>query len=65
MTQEFDNREEKNLRKEKFASKKSKYFDSDSFEEKKIQRKKVKGLKNKINEMREEELWEDWENEIH
>lgn len=65
MTQEFDNRDQKNLRKEKFASKKSEYFDSDSFEEKKIQRKKAKGLKSKLNQIREEELWEDWENELY
>lgn len=65
MTQEFDNREQKHLRKEKFESKKYQYNDSDFFEEKKIQKKRTKGLKNKLDQIREEELWEDWENEIY
>ncbi len=39
MTQEFDNREQKHLRKEKFESKKYQNNDSDFFEEKKIQKK--------------------------
>lgn len=59
---DFDHKE-KRVRKEKFESKKNKKFDFS--EEKQFERKSIKGFKNKVRELREEELWEDWENEVH
>lgn len=60
---EFDNdKYRKIVRKEKLESKKSKKDDySDEY---RFQRKKVNNFKHKIRQIKEDELWEDWENEI-
>ena len=60
---DFDNEKYKKIvRKENIDSKKTKKDDySDEY---RFQRKKITNFKNRIRQMKEDELWEDWENEI-
>ncbi len=60
---DFDNEKYKKIvRKENIDSKKTKKDDySDEY---RFQRKKINNFKNRIRQMKEDELWEDWENEI-
>lgn len=60
---DFDNRDKKNLRKQKLDSQKNR---SDEFlDERRFARKNVKNLKNKMKELEADERWEDWNNEIY
>ena len=62
MNKEFENFDRKTNRKEKFESTKNRQKKStvDS-EELRFIKKSGKQLKKKIQEMREEELWDDWD----
>lgn len=59
---DFDFREDKAIRKEKFESKKYGRFEQS--EEERFHKQTKKHLKKRLQEIREEELWDDWENEI-
>lgn len=45
-------------RKDKFDTKKDKYYDLN--EDERLQRKKISHLKNKKRQIEEDELWEEW-----
>lgn len=60
---DFEHIDKKNLRKEKVEFKKK--TKNNLSEEERVAKKNVKNLKNKIQEMQQEEMWEDWENEIY
>ena len=61
----FDNFDRKSFRKEKFDSKKkTKKFESESYDEQRFAKLNKKQIKRKIQDLQEEERWEDWENEI-
>jgi|688.fasta_scaffold79802_3 hypothetical protein len=63
---DFDSFDRKSFRKEKLDSKKKdRKLSSDFSEEQRIKRLNKQNLKKKIQEIAEEEKWEDWENEIH
>ena len=55
--------EKKDLRRQKLADKS--YKKNHLSDEEKFISKSNKQFKKKIEHIREEELWEDWENEIH
>ena len=58
----FENQDRKENIRKKLNQKNSKYLDSYQEEDYKVRKKNKHQLKNKINEMKEEELWDEWEN---
>lgn len=61
-----DNFDRKSFRKEKLDSKKKdKNFFSDNYDEHRFAKLNKKQIKRKIQDLQEEEKWEDWENEIY
>jgi hypothetical protein len=59
---DFGNQDRKEHRRKKLNQKNSESFDSYREEDYKARKKNKQQLKNKISEMKEEELWDDWEN---
>jgi len=61
-----DSFDRKSFRKEKLDSKKKdRKYDNDFHDEARLAKINKKEIKRRIQEMQEEEKWEDWENEIH
>lgn len=61
-----ENFDRKSFRKEKFDSKKKdRKIGAENYEEHRIAKLNKKQLKRKIQEIQEEEKWDDWENEIY
>lgn len=61
----FDNFDRKSFRKEKLDSKKKdRKISSDMNDEYRLQKLNKQNIRRKIEEMREEEKWEDWEDEV-
>lgn len=61
----FENFDRKSFRKEKFDSKrKDRKNIVDNYDEHRFAKLNKKQIKKKIQDLQEEERWEDWENEI-
>lgn len=58
-----DNKDKKNFRKSKVDSKKNRQ--DDYADERRFERKIVKGLKNRMQELEADEKMDDWNNEIY
>lgn len=62
----FDNFDRKSFRKEKLDSKKKdRKISGDINDEYRLQKLNKQNIRRKIEEMREEEKWEDWEDEVY
>ena len=63
MTEDFDRENRKSKKKNNMSKNKTKYT-SEISEEEKFMSKSKKAFKHKIQDIRGDELWEDWENNI-
>jgi len=62
---DFDSFDRKSFRQQKIDSKNKRKKHHDADEERRVSKLKIKHMKRKIQDLEEEELWEDWENEIY
>lgn len=56
----FENFDRKSFRKEKFNAKKDKKYLPDNYDEQRFAQLNKKNIKRKLQEMEEEERWDDW-----